>query len=174
MSILDIIIWSYTLILLIVILVGFRKGIKELLYGRRCLNYVEMDTGRIGQIVLSKSLDEGNINGKTISVNYQNKVGNTLFVSEDLAENLKAEYDNKKALFYMNSDEFNTLLHNKLLEFLMMVKSKTHIMIILILCFAAVIGIVFLYYKLNGMQTQIDYLVYIAKNPPIPVNKPGG
>lgn len=143
----------YIFILLLGLLIGLSKEkILNSIYGIRYKKYVEIDTGRYGDCILSKNLDSVKIHEQVKSVNLKNRIGNILIFSEDIAENLKCEYDNGKALFYMNSNEFDNLYKNKILEQLMYIKEKNLIMIILILSGIGIALNIYNSYILNNMR----------------------
>jgi uncharacterized metal-binding protein len=146
------------------ILYAFREQINARIYGVRYKKWVEIDTGRQGYVILNKSLDHCKILGQTKTINRKNIQNNIIYFVNDCAENLKLDPENDRWIAYCNSEEFDTVFKNKLLEHLMMIMERNIIKFILILSIISV-GLS-AYTTYTGLQDQekINFLVQAVQS----------
>lgn len=146
----------------VILVYAFRDKVKSLMLGAKYCNYVIIETGEVGKCTLNNDRTITKINSKLRSINKLNIVDRTVFLSTELAENLKVEYDNAKAKFYMNSDEFDKIVQNKLLAQMLYVKAKDLVKIAIILTlFAVLIGAVSLYYQNQQYNNIMSFIATI-------------
>lgn len=147
-------------IVVIAILYAFRVEIISKMYGIRFKRWIEIDTGRMGYTILNKSLNSCNILGMIRTVNRANIKFNVMYFVSDNVENLKVEDAKDKYQFYCNSEEYDTVYKNKLLETLMLALQNNWLMIILfaVILVAAIAG--YSLYQDQQTTAKIDWLVW--------------
>jgi len=147
-------------IVVIAILYAFRVEIISKMYGIRFKGWIEIDTGRMGYTILNKSLNSCNILGMIRTVNRANIKFNVMYFVSDNVENLKVEDAKDKYQFYCNSEEYDTVYKNKLLETLMLALQNNWLMIILfaVILVAAIAG--YSLYQDQQTTAKIDWLVW--------------
>ena len=152
----------YLLEMIIIALVFFmaKEVIMERIYGVRFKRWIEIDTGRYGYVILDKALDSCKILGQIKTVNRANINRGWLYFVNDNCENLKVEDAKDKYQFYCNSEEFDTVYKNKLLQNLMMSLQTNWLMIIVVLVVISLaIGGYSLYNDSHNTQAKLDYLI---------------
>ena len=153
----------YQIVIFILIFYLLKDTIYSRIYGVRYKRYVEIDTGRIGYCILSKDLDVTKIRGITKSIKYENIDHGIIYTYNNLAENVKTEYANDKARFYMNSNEFHTVISNDVYQRLLITKAEQLITIIFALSCLTFLAMLALGY----MHIQEDKIIqWIAANIP--------
>jgi hypothetical protein len=141
------------------IMYSFREQIISRIYGVRYKRWIELDTGRYGYTILDKSLDHCKIMGQTKTISRKNILHGILYFVNDNVENLKLEPDNNKWLAYCNSEEFDTVYKNKLLEQLMLIMERNWIIMILIVSIITLGMVGYMAYMMNQYAGQLTYLV---------------
>lgn len=160
----------YILEMLVMVLgvLFIKPEIMKSIYGKRYKHYIEIDTGRHGYCVLSKDNKNVKITGTTRAVNYRNIEHDTLYFYSGLAENVKTEYDNEKALFYMNSNEYDTLFNNNVYQKLMITKAENLISIITLIVVITLVVTVYTAYNSMSVNPALNELynqsIYIRDN----------
>lgn len=137
-----------------------REIILERIYGVRFKHWLEIDTGRFGYVILDKGLDSCTIMGQKKTINRNNIMRGWMYFVNDCCENLKVEDAKDKYQFYCNSEEFDTVYKNKLLQNLMMSLQTNWLMIIL---FVVIIGVAIggysMYNDAHNTQAKLDFLI---------------
>lgn len=139
-------------------------SLKKIVYGDRCKKYVMIDSGKIGECILSKDGTKTKIKGIIKSVNDKNIKEDVLYFDSNLAENLMIEYNNDKAEYYQNSKEFDTLLKNNILEKLMITQAEKLIQIITIIMIVVVILVLYEVFQLRGLGADVKGLAQIIND----------
>jgi hypothetical protein len=121
------------------------------IHGNRFKYWVELDTGRQGWVLLDEDLKQAKITGLIRSINLENSHHGILYLYHKLAENVHVEYDNTKAKFYQNSNEFDTLMKNNMLAKLIITKAEKLIEVIMYICIINLAAIAYVIYKLFRM-----------------------
>lgn len=142
------------------VLYAIRETLAERIWGVRFKRWIEIDTGRRGFVQLDKALNSCTIRGMKKSVNRANIKANTLYFVSDVAENLKVEDAKNDYKFYMNSEEFDTVYKNKLLQTLMLSLQNNWLMIILVLALIAVVLSGYNTYEMSKMTNNIDFIAW--------------
>jgi len=137
-----------------------RETITEKMYGIRYKRWQEIDTGRRGYVILDKALNSCSINGMKKSVNRANIKNGVLYFVSDVAENLKVEDARDKYQFYMNSEEFDTVYKNKLLNTLMLSLQNNYLFIILMAVFVTMVIAGYSLYEIEGQKAQLEYIAW--------------
>lgn len=144
---------------ILTMLYAVREQIMSKIYGVRFKRWIEIDTGRLGYVILNKSLNSCKILGKIRTVNRENIKFNIMYFVSDNVENLKVEDDKNKYSFYCNSEEFDTVYKNKLLETLMLSLQNDKLVMILI---AIVLTAGLIGYSIYMNQQTSEQINYIA------------
>lgn len=146
------------------VLFSAREMIISKIYGIRYKRWQEVDTGRYGYVILNKDLNSCKINGMIRPVNRANIVHGVIYFISDVAENVKAEDARDKYQFYMNSEEFDTVYKNKLLQTLMMSLQNDTIMIILVLILISIAIGIYGVYSAEQLKPKIEFIVWKVNN----------
>ncbi len=155
--------WQFMATLFEMLFIGaiaysLREQIISKIYGVRYKKYIEIDTGRQGYTILDKALNSCSIMGMTKSVNRANIKHNVLYFVSDNAENLAIEDAKDKWQYYCNSEEFDTVYKNKLLQQLLFVLEKNLILIIIVLVGISIAVGIYNAYTDYQMQPKIDFI----------------
>jgi len=142
------------------ILYAFREKLSRGMYGVRHKRWQEIDTGRRGYVVLDKAMNSCTINNTKKSVNRANITGGIIYFVSTLAENVKLEDCKEKYSFYMNSEEFDTVYKNKLLQNLMLSLQSNFLMIIVILVILAIMIGAYNAYTMYQMTPKVEFIVW--------------
>lgn len=150
------------------VLYAFRETIASKVYGLRYKRWTEIDTGRYGYVILNKGLNSCVVNGMVRSINRKNIFHGMIYLISDVAENVTIEDARDKYQCYMNSEEFDTVYKNKLLQTLMLSLQNNNILLILalILIVAAISG--YSLYTIEQMQPKIDYITWRVNQSVVP------
>lgn len=171
--------WASWLILAVLIWKMFIKGmVYRKIYGSRWQYYHVIDTGESGYILFPPEMTSKVVNGCERVYNLERITGGTIFYEHSNAEPLCLEKNDKKYIWYCNSYEFKSVLHNTLIEKLLMTLMQDDIMFILkIMLIAICINIIMTWFKLNsieqGLQAaahNVSVAIEMAKN----INATGG
>jgi hypothetical protein len=81
------------------------------------------------------------------------------FVSDNV-ENLKVEDATDKYQFYCNSEEFDTVYKNKLLQTLMLSLQNNYLLIILLLVGLTILIGGYSLYEIEGQKSQLEFIVW--------------
>lgn len=141
-------------------LYAFREQIASKMYGIRYKRFIVIDTGAQGYVILDKSLNSCTINGMKKTVNRANIQHNIIYYSSDCAENLKVEDMQGRYECYVNSEEFDTVYKNKLLQTLMLSLQNNMLIIITLLVFVSIALGVYYVYTMQDQMAKIDYIVW--------------
>jgi hypothetical protein len=150
------------------VLYAMRETIAEKMWGVRFKKWVEIDTGRRGYTQLDKALNSCTIRGMKKAVNRANIKNGIMYFVSDCAENLKVEDAKEKYLFYMNSEEFDTVYKNKLLQTLMLSVQNNWLLIITVLCLITLVISGYTEYQISQQKTQIEWIVWKLNQTVIP------
>lgn len=146
-------------LVIITMLYSVREQLISKIYGIRFKRWTEIDTGRCGYTILNKSLNSCKILDKIRTVNRENIKYNMMYFVSDNVENLKLEDDKSKYLAYCNTEEFDTVYKNKLLETLMLSLQNNKLVLILI---AIVITAGLVGYSIYMNNQTADQIRFIA------------
>ena len=147
-------------IVILMALFCFREQISEKMYGVRYKKWQEIDTGRRGYVILDKALNSCTIDGMKKSVNRSNIKNGIMYFSSDVCENLKVEDAKDKYQFYMNSEEFDTVYKNKLLQTLMLSLQNNMVMIVLVVALLCMALTGYLLYEFESQKKTIEYIAW--------------
>lgn len=150
------------------VLYAFRETIASKVYGIRYKRWQEIDTGRYGYTVLDKALNSCTIHGMKKSINRANINHGVLYFVSDVPENLKLEDAIDKYQCYMNSEEFDTVYKNKLLQTLMLSLQNNNILLILALVLIGIAISGYSLYTIEQMQPKIDYITWRVNQSVVP------
>ncbi len=157
--------WASWLVLFVLIYKFILKNIiKRKLYGDRWQYYYIIDTGDSGYVLFPVDYSSVKINGLERVYNREKILSGTLFYTQKNSEPLQTDCDfncdNANTVeWYCDSHEFTTVLHNSLIEKLFLSLETSNIQrwfMILAIISIAIIG--FMWYKFNGMQSQLTSL----------------
>lgn len=146
------------------LLYSIRETILSRIYGVRFKRWIEIDTGRFGYTILDKSLDKCKILNQMKTVSRKNILNNFMYFVNDNCENLKLEPNNDKWLAYCNSEEFDTVFKNQMLQQLMLIMERSIIKIILIMSIITFVALIYVAYGQMQMKDQVTYLVQEVAN----------
>lgn len=152
-------IYSYLATVLILKLLLMKESIKKSLFKKRMIDCVVVDTGELGKIVFKKDFSTGKFKGIERVYNKERVYNGVIYYESDNVEPLSIEKAINKYQFYCNTNEFDTITNNRLLEKLMYVKEKNLLIIALVLSGISVLGIALLYMKVGDIQKGIDVLI---------------
>lgn len=136
-----------------------RESLLEKIYGIRFKRWQEIDTGRRGYVILDKGLKSCTINGMKRTVSRENISHGVMYFVSDVVENLKVEDAKDKYRFYMNTEEFDTVYKNKILQTLMLSMQTNYLLILLILIAISIVIGIYNAYTLYQMKPSLDYVV---------------
>lgn len=143
---------------LLTMLYSVRETLISKFYGIRFKRWVEIDTGRVGYTILNKSLNSCKILNQIRTVNRANIKFNIMYFVSDNIENLKVEDVKDKYEFYCNSEEFDTVYKNKLLETLMLSLQNNKLFLILIAVSITAAMVIYSIYMNNQTAEQIRFI----------------
>ena len=138
---------------------AFRENIAKAMYGVRYKKWLELDTGRSGYVILDKSMDTCKIMGQRKAVKRENILNGWIYFVNENAENMKLENAPDKWQYYCNSEEFDTVYKNKLLQTLMLVMEANIVKIIMLLMIVCIIAVGYCAYQIMLMDEKITFLV---------------
>lgn len=150
------------------ILYAFREPIASRVYGIRYKRWQEVDTGRCGYVIIDKALNSCTINGMKKSINRSNINHGVIYFVSDVAENVKVEDARDKYQTYMNSEEFDTVYKNKLLQNLMLSLQNNNIILIIALVLIAVAISGYSLYTIEQIQPKVDYIAWRVNQTSLP------
>jgi hypothetical protein len=154
------IIYFLEFVIVAITLFSMREMISEKINGIRYKKWQEIDTGRRGYTILDKGLNSCSIHGMKKTVNRANIKSNIMYFVSDNVENLKVEDATDKYQFYCNSEEFDTVYKNKLLQTLMLSLQNNYLLIILLLVGLTILIGGYSLYEIEGQKSQLEFIVW--------------
>lgn len=155
-------------LVVLTMLYSVRESLMSKLYGIRFKRWVEIDTGRMGYTILNKGLNSCKIFDKIKTVNRANIKYNVMYFVSDNIENLAVEDAKEKYQFYCNSEEFDTVYKNKLLETLMLSLQNNKLLWLLILSMLMLGAAAYIIYTGQQDTAKIDWLVWKVNSTYVP------
>ena len=154
----------YSALTAILLLLLVKNQVLKRLYGEKYQRVTFLDTGWVGWKKFSKD-STCRHEGREYVFNRNKMKANILYYLTSEAEPLELERNENKYEYYSDSDEFTSLIKNKILRVLMLVQAQDFIVVILVLCAACVVFDVLLWFKV----TDIAEMVQTAQNVPAEV-----
>jgi len=154
--------WASWIVLFVLIYKFVLKNIiKRKMYGDRWQYYHIIDTGDSGYVLFPSDYSSVKINGLSRVYNREKIVAGVMYYTQKNSEPLQIKCDfncdNPNSVeWFCDSHEFTTVLHNSLIEKLFLSLESTNIQRwFMILCVISIGIIGLMWYKFNGMQTQL-------------------
>ena len=175
-------IFSILIIQLIIIMVlsvlNFKEQLLNFYLGIRRKRAIFLDLRQAKTVTLSLDYKTFEAYNKVFVWNFAKEVNNACFYRSDNSEALEAELVPEKCQYWCNSNEYHTNLKNKLLETLMMLRSKDTIIMLLIICLIiGSITLMLVWIKTGSISDSLEVVktgITALNNSQIQTTQPGG
>jgi len=152
----------YQIITIALVLYIAKPKILKAIFKNRFINFVFLDTGDIGYAIANKNM-HFRFDEKEYVVNPDKKYHGIYFYITKQSEPLELEYNKNKCEYYINSDEFTTVIHNSVFSKLMLSRESDMLKTVFILSIISIgIGIL-VWWSLHNIQSQLEWFRQIVQ-----------